>query len=369
MEKDLQQLMESGLSEKDLRSITCKQINELFKFNVGKEPKLSLVNDFAHKHHLEDEFFDEGGNLDIVRRFCGNHILSLNKPDKRVIYTKQRESFKADFHVLASIRDFNIEDPDQVWYLLMFCKKHVDDLTSKLPFKNPSVKEELETLVDEISAMNFNNEDWTQGYPEYNGYIDITVGGRDKHTIKSHYSLHLLSDLINQYLHRIHTEQELFIMDNHFDMEDKDQLRWKYLNGKECLTTEEEKELRYLDKTLLLRSDNSVLFEERDKYKKIALLKFFIIDYFNNEGTVKHSVDYYYENQCKGMDCLHNRLWLVAKLISYISNYGELWPINRVKLYNEESYLKDNLKGHDIRTISEAANFIKSISQKRQKKA
>lgn len=377
MEMDFAQLMESGLpiSRDEINNLSKPErhsiLREVFSLPVADEPLLYLVNDFAHKHHLEEEYLDDGANLDVVRHFCGNHILSLLRPDKKTAYKIQRDKFKNDYHVLASIKDFNIEDPDQLWYLLLFCKKHVDRLTTKLSIMTPSVDEELNIMIDEIAKMEFNRDDWDSADPLNEGWLELHIDGGDK-KISNHYTLHLLSKLIKQFLNKNHTEEEELILSNHFEMRSAKEKRWYYLDGKSSLTEEEEKELDSLSKDVI-KGDDSILTEESNKFKKIALFKYFIIDYFNNPKEGRHNVEDYYDGHGAGIACIRNKWLLISKLITYIYSYGELWPLNKEtlkNLYDKEKYLKDLLKFkepelQDMQTPEGIKYFLRNISDKR----
>lgn len=372
MSMELQSMMENGFSiyygELEKMSLVerYKLRRSLFHLNVDDELFLSLVNDFARKRHLAEEY-DDGNNLAVVGRFCGTHIWSFRDNTFRTIYGTQWRLFKQDYEVLASIKDYNL-DPDQFWYLLLFCKKYVDKLTTNLSIFRPSVDEELNTIVAAINGMAFNSSDWTTAYPKEMGKLEVTISGKKKCVITGHNTLHLLSELISNFQNKYHTEVEEFHLYSHFDKESEKEMRWEYLNGKECLSEEEKVELQTIEKDIVIGVDTDGLYNERSDYQKIALFKYFIIDYLNRAEPKKQNIDVYYDYK-KGYATINNKLFLISKLIKYIYNYGIKWSgVDLKKLYNNRDCLKNNIKDYDIRTENDVERYLKSLTDKRHLK-
>ena len=133
--------------------------------------------------------------------------------------------------------------------------------------------------------------------------------------------------------------------------------------------TEEEKvELQTIEKDIVIGVDTDGLYNERSDYQKIALFKYFIIDYLNRAEPKKQNIDVYYDYK-KGYATINNKLFLISKLIKYIYNYGIKWSgVDLKKLYNNRDCLKNNIKDYDIRTENDVERYLKSLTDKRHLK-
>ena len=379
----LKELLESGLdcfgdykslSRKD-RTIIWKKINEMISTeSLEKEPLLKLVLDFymvtIYYKRIDSlqEFGDmqgiaylesEGKYME-VQDFLIELINTLNKAPG-IIYSQQRKMYYENKEVLASIRDLNI-DPDQFWYLLQFCKYYVFSHTKNLNKTYQSIRADLKMLVDEISKMEFENEDWRVSYPRRSGGLTINIDNNSHRHITNYRTLHLLSSIIQDYLNRKQDYDTSVHLDMPTIQESKDFVRYMYCRrNKEKLTDEEVNFYETYDPW----NDDSkeTKYDTRATMRRVALFTYYIEQFLKGKKGHKEYVHEYYPDYNHGVGICHEKIFLISKLIYIMGDIHDIPREKRHKLLDNNHYLKDCLRGYRIKDQKGVDECLELIRQ------
>ena len=371
MEMDLKTLLDKGLEfyYEDLDNLSheeVKQIEEDIEAIIStealeKEPALVLVLDFFIKTIYNKRvaaFWEIGDMLGLglieseekyleVQDFLRYLIYTHHKP-VGLSYIKQYKAYYNDKGVLATIKDFGF-DPEQFWYLLHFCKYYVNSRTKNLDKSYPSVREDLEMLVNEISKMEFDNIDWRISLPRTKGELSIKVD-KKQHKIIHHTTLHLLSTIVQEYLDKKHDYDTDYHLNVH-ELQISDKLiKYLYCRHNISKLTVEEKEFYNTYNPFNKEDVRETQYDSRSNMRRVALFTYYIEHYL--DGRVGHKNYVYeiytdYDNHSEGIN--HDKLFLISQLL-YIMG-SDLHQISKEKRHNllEKNYLKDCLKGYRIK--------------------
>lgn len=318
------------------------------------EDCLCLVNDLVRKHKL-DTIDPEGKNYPLVRKFCLDYI---KRQHPFVFATQIRKDYNEDYQIQASFKHLDM-DPDKFWYLLLFCIFYVDSIMKRLIRKSPPVRKQLESFVDNVSKMNFDDKNWMNSAPKLSGTLSFCVDelNETKITIKDPYAIHLIASLINDYLNLKHDNFTNLQLDKEHPVLSGDEM-YKFgkmshvkipfdqLSKPEELT--EEQKAFY----------NLVLSDPYERYDKsevdkIRLFKELVFDYINTASPTTKCVKDFFPDY-DGNDNVKvtvSKWFLLSKLI-YRLKYLRLQPKgNESKekrskscLYNDPDFLKNYLK-------------------------
>ena len=370
---ELRRLLDSGLKAyyvepEKLSHEDKKQIIKAFQKIISpdaleKESVLELVLNFymtnIHFKRIDSclkcddmqgmAYLESDGKYLEVQDFLRKHICfySFNKEEGIPYYyryKKQREAYYNDKEILASIKDFGI-DPDQFWYLLQFCKDYVMSLTKGLEKRYLSVREDLNMLVNEISKMGFDNEEWDKAYPRSLG--EMTVKVEDNHKITNYKTLHLLMRLVKDYLNKKHDYETNIYLDAQEFQQSKDLIKYMYcINNEEHLT---DKEREFLDSyNPWLDKSKDTKYDSKSDSRRMALFTYYIEQFLKGKEGQKKYVYEYYPDYNQGVGINHNKLFLISKLIYIMSDIHKIPIEKRQKLRDDSTFLKDCLKGYRI---------------------
>lgn len=383
MEMDLKQLMDLGLSVyyENLESLSREEqtdlLNQIFSINVSNEPVLALVNDFALKHKLFTDILDDNDNLFKVQSFCGNHIVSLNKPYKKAEYNYRRDRYYNDNDLMETLNYFDL-DKDQFWYLTLFCWYYVNSLTTKLCYTSPTIEKELNLIVDGIKSMEFNQSDWREAYPKYPGQITLNIEGQQKpYKVCNPQTLNVLSVLIKQFLAQKHDEYTDFAL-TCGGYTDKEGIRIKYLEGLESKSAEEEKD--YRKKSLEYYMADAYDFDDSET-RRLALFHYYMKTSIETPTEEKEDT-----NNQSLFKITHSKTFLISKMIYILNilptngnNESEKQTEAEKKLlpyYNDRRYFVDKIKNcfkscncgvKQLDTQEDVDKYLKWLSEQKQK--
>lgn len=371
MEMELSHLLESGITYyyKDYSSFSPAQkrkihkvVNEMMNTkNIDSEPVLKLVIDFylnnEYKKNMAGAYkigdmlgvalYEEDYKYFDLNPFLNKIIFSFNSP-KGEKYVSQRNDYFADKEVQASIKDYGI-DPSQFWFFLQYCKYYVISKTKKLDKSYPSVRQDLEMLVSEITRMEFEDKDWTNAYPRYTGSLSIDIEGSEKHSIIHYKTLHLLATIIQDYLEQKHSYETNLFLDNPEYMESREFIKYMYCRGNKDIMTEEEKEFYetynpWLDNSLETKYDTGA------NMRIVALFTYFVEQFLKDRNPQKKYVYEYYQDYNHGIGINHNKLFLISKLLYIMGpDIHGIDKEKRKKLYDDPRYLKDCLRRYRVK--------------------
>ena len=369
MEMELKLLLESGLKAyyDDPSSFSPKERRQIFKdirkllstTSLEKEPLLQLVLDYytetINKRKI-DKAWEYGDVMAVaqyeskfkyegVQDFLFGLIKTFHKAQGE-LYVKQREAYYNDKEVLASIIDFGI-NPDQFWFLLQFCKYYVFSQTKNLYKRYPSVREDLEMLIDAISKMEFDDSDWDSAYPRFCGELTIKINNKKQHNIINHKALNLLSTIIKEYLNKKHDYDIDYHLNNQDIQESKDLIKYMYCIGNKSKLTEDEKTFcktynPWFDKEEEIKYDSIMS-------RRMALFTYYIEQFLKDKVGHEKSVCVYYPEYNESVGINHDKLFLISKLIYILGDIHNIPKDKRNKLYGENRFLKDCLRGYRIK--------------------
>lgn len=326
--------------------ITIKAI--VTKATTNGEDCLQLVNDLVRKHDLDTI------DKDIVKRFCLEYIL---RKHSFVVASKLRKEYNEDYQIQASFKYLEM-DPDKFWFLLQFCIFYVDILMKRKIRKMPSVRKQLESFVDNVSKMNFDNDNWMKSAPALSGTLSFCVDEikDSKITIKNPYTIHLISSLINDFLKSLHDNNTNLQLDeehpvlsgdvmHHFGKLSHVKIPFDQLSKPEELSEEQK---AFYD---LILSDPYVYMEsEKEKAK---LFKDLAFDYINTKSpTTKCVKDFFPNYDGKDNIMVTASKWFLLSKLLYRLHYIRLQPKGKESkeerskncLYNDPDFLKNYIK-------------------------
>ncbi len=376
MEMDLKTLLDKGLDFyfEDLENLSYEEVEQIEKDikaiisteALEKESSLSLVLDFYMKniyYKIVDGLWEVGDmyaiglmeselKYDEVQKFLLKLIYSLHKPIG-TSYIKQRELYNNDKELLASIRDFGLE-PEQFWFLLQFCKYDVISQTKNLDKAYPSIKEDLEMLMNEIAKMEFDDKDWRVSLPRTNGELIIKVGSNEQHKIFHHTTLHLLYIIIKEYLDRKHDHDTDIHLNLHELQKSNNLIRYLYCMRNKSKLSIEEKNFYDSYNPFFNEDYRETKYNSKSSMRIIALFTYYIEQFLKEREVQKQDkkkyVYEYYPDYNPAVGINHSKLFLISKLLYIMgADIHGIEMSKRHKLYDDSHYLKDCLRGYRIK--------------------
>ena len=362
--------------------------NQIIRMDYLNNPILELVSDFARKHDLvsspnEYEEYESSGD---IYKFCIRHIYKLRTKRAQLEYEQRfRRYCKSpdNYVLLASLKNFGLE-PIQFWYFFLFCIYYVGELT-KVEIIGRSIKEDLELFVDQIIKMNFSNKNWDASYTLNAG--ELTIKGVNKVTITNQQTIHLISCLIEDFLNGKHDKQ---INDKLSAQERKPTpnfIKYLYYETKEELTDEEYRKKIHGDCYMGLLYPYETESGKNLKWQKIAILKYFVLSYLNeNKGKAVVADFEEYKNCDKKIaksELITDKIKLFS-LMLYLT--GNLVPDPGSKITKEEideyynndekgnwvklkNYVWSNIKNYNINSEEDLNKYLKKLALRKKGKS
>ena len=385
----LKDLLDNGIP--DYNSLERQARNDKYKeivsLDVRNEPCLELVNDFASKHINKGatEKEREEYRTSVIKRFCLDYILK-KRPFCRTAALKK--DYYNDYEIQGSYQCFEI-DPEKFWYLLLFCRFYVNALTGFIPIKKQSVREQLQSFVQEVSKMDFSSDNWINSYyPNHAGKISFYLDKDRKSLINitDPRTIHLLYMLIKKYLSDKHDKATSYSLDinnelnenirSFINMSNKVSLppTFKELTDSISNKTLTEQQSKLFD---IAEWQTYVSSEKTYQVKTISLMCYYLMAYIGNaKVTNKQMCDFFPEyNDKNNKDLYHHRSDRISVskwfLLSRLIYKLKFLPIrtndqkNNDRFYNDAHYLEDYLRNNEITKPEDEENYLNRINPDR----
>lgn len=361
--------------------------NEIVRMDYLNDPLLGLVSDFARRRNLvsfPNEFEEYESSLDVLL-FLFRHIYKIRTPRAVLVYGQRFRRYNSpdNYVVLASLRNFGL-DPIQFWYFFLFCIYYVDELT-QVEILGRSIKEDLELFVDQINKMNFSNKNWKTSYPLNAG--ELTIKGDKKITITNQQTIHLISCLIEDYLNGEHDKQTMEKMTVIEPKPTPNYIKYLYYDTKEELTDEEYPKKIHGEcfDGLLHRYETES--GKNKKWHKIAILKYFVFSYLNENKGKSIVADFEEYKDCEKRIAKSGLITDKMKLFSlmlYVT--GNLEPDSGSKITKDDikkyydsdddgnweqlkDYVWSNIKKYNINSEEGLNKYLKKLALRKREKS
>ncbi len=382
---ELEVLLNKGLSEyyeDNYQSLNLQQRKEIrteiMHMNVCEVTSLALVMDFANKHEISKSKYDEVNNPYFIRKFCFDYIVG-NAPFDN--YKDKQSYYSGDHSVLQSIEAFNL-DTKQIWFLLMFCIYYVDYKTRNIVYKSLSIRKQLKSIVDEVAKMIFSGDNWILDYPKHVGTLTLKVEGRSEIEINDVRTIHLLSSLIQHFLKEDHDVETTEALNKRNNVFSRKMIEFAYINRtrrKMKIPFKKINDAKYIASKApnyykIITADTYNTHEDMT-LKRVALFKFYVIEYFN-ENNYNKQYEYTINSYTK------SPYFIISKLLSIL----DYWGIKRTnkeneyqknkdvkkqidkkkeerkkRLYEDIRYLRGTLGEYDINEEKDEKEYLKSL--------